>query len=377
MQLSKTWLEILKTALLHNLAVFKRIVGKKTKIAAVVKANAYGHGLTETITVLKNKADVFAVDNVEEALTVRKIESKKPIIVLGYVVRPNIKILIEHNISFVVYSPDVLKYIISLKLPQRAKVHIKIETGLNRQGVEGKDLLKILTFLKKHKDKIFLEGIYTHFANVEDTLDPTFAENQLKRFNESLAIVKSKGFNPPLIHTAASAATLIFKKSHFSMVRAGIGLYGLWPSRETKIALSGKKIRVLFEPVLTWKSTVAQVKIIGKGESVGYGRTWFAPRKSKIAIIPFGYSDGFDRKLSNSGKVIIRKSFAPVIGRVAMNMIMVDVSEIKKIKEGDEVIIIGKSGKLSITADEIAEKIGTINYEVISRINPLLPRIIV
>jgi len=374
---NKTWVEISRSALFYNFQTLQKIVGKKVKVALVVKANAYGHGLAEVVSILKNKTDIFAVDNIDEAFIIRKIDKTVKVLILGYTTKENIKLTIENNFSFVVYSLDILRYIISLKLRKKAKIHIKIETGLNRQGVEGKDLIKILSFVKKNADRIFLEGVYTHFANVEDTLDSSFAQKQLKRFKDALKIVRTWGFNPPLIHTAASAASFLYKESHFSMIRAGVALYGLWPSRETRIALKSKNKNISLKPVLTWKSIVAQVKIVRKGESVGYGRTWISEQTSKIAVIPAGYSDGFDRKLSNLGRVIVGGSYAPVIGRVAMNMIMVDITHIKGVNEGDEVVIIGKMGKLEVTADELAEKIGTINYEVISRINPILPRIIV
>lgn len=375
--IDKAWLEISKNALLHNFGVLQRIAGKNVQVAPVVKANAYGHGLREVVSILKNKTGIFAVDNINEAFSIRKISKKSRIIILGYLAKENLKYAIENDFSFVIYRIDVLKRIVSLKLTKKALIHLKVETGLNRQGVDGKEMAKILNFINKHADKIFLEGAYTHFANVEDTLDPSYALSQLRRFNESLKIIKAHGFTPPLIHAAASAATFLLKDSHFGMVRAGIGLYGLWPSRETKIASVSGKMKILLKPVLSWKSIIAQVKIVNKGESVGYGRTWVAPRRSKIAIVPVGYSDGFDRKLSSSGKVIVQGSFAHVVGRVAMNMIMIDVSDIKKTRVDDEVVIIGKKGKLTASLEDLAEKIGTINYEVVSRINPLLPRIIV
>lgn len=376
--LYKSWIEISKSALLYDLHTFQRMVGKKIKVAAVVKANAYGHGLKEVVAILRDEVKIFAVDSLDEALVVRKIDKKAKVIILGYLVSANIKTVIECGFSFVVYRLDILKQIVSLGFLKKALVHIKIETGLNRQGIDGKDLLKVLDYIRKHKDKIFFEGVYTHFANVEDTLDSSYAQKQLKKFDEALKIVELKGFNPSLVHTAASAATLLLERSRFSMVRVGIGLYGLWPSRETKIAVLSKRMKVSLKPVLSWKSIIAQVKNVAKGESVGYGRAWFSRRKSKIAVIPIGYSDGFDRKLSNVGRVIIRESFAPIIGRVAMNMIMVDVTDIKRVRAGDIVVIIGRTeGNLAITPDEIAEKIGTINYEVVSRINPLLPRIVI
>ena len=373
---NKTWVEVSKSALLHNVQVFRKNIGKNVKLCAVVKANAYGHGLKEIIPLLKNKIDVFAVDNIEEAVIIRQMDNSIPVLVLGYITLSNLSIPIENNISFVVYNIETLKKIASLKLEKPAKIHLKIETGLNRQGIRKGEILKFLQFIKTHKNSFILEGVSTHFANIEDTLSPEFAKKQLNEFKKALGIIREKGFRPALIHSAASAGTLLYPETHFSMVRVGFGLYGWWMSLETRVSILAQKRNLILKPVLTWKSIVAQIKQIDVGESVGYGQTWFATRKSKIAIIPVGYSEGYDRKLSNIGRVIINGKYASVIGRVAMNMIMIDVTDVKNVKLEDEVALLGNMDGLKISADEIAKKIGTINYEVVSRINPLLPRII-
>ena len=373
----KSWVEVSKSALLHNVQVFRKSIGKNVKLAAVVKANAYGHDLAKIVTILKNKVDVFAVDNIDEALIVRSIDSSTPVLILGYTTLANIQIPIENDISFVVSNLETLRKIVSLKLKKPAKVHLKIETGLNRQGVKRKDISEFLRFIKIHKNQIILEGIYTHFANIEDTLDPSFAMEQLSEFKKALKIVKLEGFDPPLIHAAASAGTLLYPDTHFSMVRVGFGIYGWWMSIETRVSILAQKRNIILKPVLTWKSLIAQIKQIEVGESVGYGQTWFAARKTKVAVIPVGYSDGYDRKLSNIGRVIINGHYANVVGRVAMNMIMIDVTDIPGVRLEDEVALLGNKDGLKVSADEWAKKIGTINYEVVSRINPLLPRIIV
>jgi len=373
----KSWIEISKKALFHNIEVFRKSVGKNVKLAAVVKANAYGHGLKEIVPLLKNKVDVLAVDNIDEALTIRKIDDSIPVLVLGYITLENLFLPVENDISFVVYNMESLKKIVSLKMEKTAKIHLKIETGLNRQGVSESDLPEFLKFVKSHKNSIYLEGVYTHFANIEDTLDPSFAKKQLFEFNKALKTVRKEGFKPSMVHSAASAGALLYPETHFSMVRVGFGIYGWWMSLETRVSLLAQKKDLDLQPVLTWKSIVAQIKRINVGESVGYGQTWFATRKTKIAVIPVGYSDGYDRKLSNIGRVIINGTHALVIGRVAMNMIMVDVTDVKNIKLEDEVALLGNMDGLKVSADEIAKKIGTINYEVVSRISPLLPRIVV
>lgn len=373
----KSWVEVSKKAVFHNIGVFRKSVGKNVKIAAVVKANAYGHGLREIVPLIADKVDVLAVDNIDEAKIIREIDKNVPVLVLGYTTLANINWPIENNVSFVIYNMETLKKIVALKCKSRAKIHLKIETGLNRQGIQKKNLTAFLKFIKKHKDAINLEGAYTHYANIEDTLDPSFAMKQLSEFKNALKIIKKAGFNPPLIHTAASAGALLYPGARFTMVRVGFGVYGWWMSIETRVSLMAKNKNLLLKPALTWKSIVAQIKTINVGESVGYGQTWFASRKTKIAIIPVGYSDGFDRKLSNIGRVIIKGHHANVIGRVAMNMIVVDITDIKNVKLEDEVALLGNMDGLKVSADEIAKKIGTINYEVVSRISPLLPRIIV
>jgi len=373
----KSWVEVSKSALLHNVKVFRKSVGKNVKLAAVVKANAYGHDLAKVVPILKNKVDVFAVDNIDEALIVRCLDISTPVLILGYTTLVNVHLPIENDISFVVSNLETLKKIISLKLKKPAKIHLKIETGLNRQGVKNKDLSGFLRFIRIHKNQIILEGVYTHFANIEDTLDPSFAMEQFSKFKRALKIVKLEGFNPPQVHAAASAGTLLYPETHFSMVRVGFGIYGWWMSIETRVSILAQKRNIILKPVLTWKSLIAQIKQINVGESVGYGQTWFAARKTKVAVVPVGYSDGYDRKLSNIGRVIVKGRYANVIGRVAMNMIMIDVTDIPGVELEDEVALLGNKDGLKVSADEWAKKIGTINYEVVSRINPLLPRIIV
>ncbi|MEK7111988.1 MAG: alanine racemase [Patescibacteria group bacterium] len=314
----KTWVEVSRASLTENLKTLKKVVGTKTKVACVIKANAYGHGILEVAKILEGEGvDFFAVDNTQEALLLKNSGISTPILILGYIELSDLKEAIMSDFSFVSYNQETLRKIISLSLPKPAKVHLKMETGLNRQGIDRKEIPLFTAMIKKAPKHILLEGISTHFANIEDTLDPSFAERQIEGFREAL------------------------------------------------------------KPVLSWRSIVAQVKEIKAGESVGYGRTWYAPRKSKIAIIPVGYSDGYDRKLSNSSRVIIKGKFAPIIGRVAMNMIVADVTEIAGVNIEDEVTLIGKSKGKEISAEELAQNTNTINYEVVSRINPLLPRIIV
>jgi len=373
----RTWVEISKNALLKNLGTFRKVVGGRVKLAAVVKANAYGHGLEEVSKIFEKGVDFFAVDNLTEALKLRNLGITKSILVLGYTKENALKVALENDISLVVYDKNILTRIASLKYPKKARVHLKIETGLNRQGVKILKLLPLLKIIKKNERHILVEGAYTHFANVEDTIDSSFAYRQFSDFKRALKLIRESGIKSKYFHCAASAATLLYADTHFNMVRIGISLYGLWPSKETKIAFNLKGGKVSLAPALSWKSIIAQVKKVKAGESVGYGRTWIAPRDSLIAVIPVGYSDGYDRGLSNNSRVLINEQYAPLVGRVAMNMIMADVTEIRSVKRENVVTLLGSERGTSITADELAERIGTINYEIVARINPLIPRLVV
>jgi alanine racemase len=254
-----------------------------------------------------------------------------------------------------------------------ARVHLKIETGTNRQGIGLEDLPGFLSELAKMPG-LEVEGAYTHFANIEDTLDPSFAESQTRKFKEALTILEKAGIRPSQIHASATAGTLLYPEMAFTMVRVGIGTYGIWPSRETQLAARERGKRLTLSPVLTWKTRVAQVKHVQAGDYVGYGLTYRASHPMKLVVIPIGYYDGYDRKLSNSGRALIHGQHAPVIGRVAMNMTMLDVTDIGA-QPDDEVVLLGRQETAEIRAEELAEKIGSIPYEVVSRINPLIPRV--
>jgi alanine racemase len=250
---------------------------------------------------------------------------------------------------------------------------VKIETGTNRQGIAVDDLEGFLLSLREHS-ALEVEGVYTHFANIEDTLDPSFAQLQLRRFHQALSIFEDAGLPPSQIHASATSGALLYPETDFTMIRLGIGAYGIWPSRETQLAARERGRHIALAPVLAWKTRLAQVKNVSVGDYVGYGLTYQATRPMRIGVLPIGYFDGFDRKLSNNARVLVRGQFAPVVGRIAMNMTMVDVSDIAA-ENDDEVVLIGRQGKQEIRAEELAEKCGTIAYEFLSRISPLLPRI--
>ncbi len=375
---SLTRVEVSKKALIYNLNQFKKRVGPKAKVMAVVKANAYGHGVGEVAQVVKNQADWFGVNSLEGGLFLRQLKINQPILVLGYLPLAKIKEAIKADLSFVVYNQETVKKANQEagKLNKTAKVHLKVETGTHRQGIEVNQLVSFAQTCLKQKN-IFLEGIYTHYANIEDTLDHTYPLQQLENFKQAVKLLEKAKIKIPVKHTACTAAATLFDQTIFDLIRLGIGLYGLWPSRETKISAQENKIKINLQPVLTWKTKVAQIKIVKKGETISYGRTFRTNRQTKIAVLPVGYWDGYDRKLSNAGRVLIKGQFAPVVGRVCMNMVLVDVTDIPQVKIEDEVVLLGKQGRNEIPAEELATKIGTINYEVVTQINPYLPRKVV
>jgi len=370
----RSWLEISSGAIKSNLKVFSGI-GDKNRIMCVVKANAYGHGLTEVAGILKNEVKWFGVDSTKEALILRDLGISADIVVLGFAGNSLAKV-IKKEIIVTVYRRDILTKIIKLGLKTKARINLKVETGLNRQGAKDNDLLQLATIIADNPDIFVFEGLSMHFANVEDTLNPSFAKEQLKYYQKQVSLLSQKGFKPKFHHTSATAASILVPNKKNNLIRLGIGLYGLWPSVEVRLAseLANKIIKL--RPALSWKSKLVQVKRIKKGESVGYGRTWFAARNSKIAIVPVGYSDGYDRKLSNNSRVIVRDAYAPVIGRVAMNMIVIDVTDIARVRVGDEVTLIGKSKNCEVTAEDLAKKAETINYEIVSRISSSLQRVV-
>lgn len=375
----RSWVEINKKVLQHNIEQFQKLIGDKIELVAIVKANAYGHGLVEVAKIaVSSGVNWLGVDSIDEALKLRKTGIDAPILILGYTLLSKLKEIIKYDLRQVVYNKETIVELAkqATKQKKKIKIHLKVETGTLRQGLKKEELLELARFIKKHS-QIQIEGIYTHYANIEDTTDYDFAQLQLKRFKQAVDLLEKNDIKVPIKHTACSAAIILFPETYFNMVRLGISMYGLWPSKETFVSAQEKNQRINLEPILTWKTRIAQIKNIKAGDPVGYGLTERVSRDSKIAVLPVGYWDGYDRKLSGVGNVLIKGKRCKLLGRVCMNMVVVDVTDVIDAKLEDEVIILGKRGKEEITVEEIAQKIGTINYEVVTRINPLIPRIIV
>ena len=370
-----SYIEISKDNLIHNIKQFRGLVKGNTKIAVVIKANAYGHGDKEIAKIASLHVDYFQVDSIEEAERVRSV-SRKSILIFGYLNEDGVKRAIKINAIICAFDlVHVLKinHIANL-LKTKIKIHLAIDSYLGREGIMPSQVLGIIKEIK-NLNNIILDGIYSHFANIEDTMNSTHANRQIDTYHKCVEIFKENGFKDIKTHISATSGILVYEKGEnlHNIVRLGIGLYGLWPSEHLEY-LNKKKISL--KPVLRWVTHVAQVKVLPANFPIGYGLTYITKKATKIAVIPQGYYDGLTRSLSNNGEFLIKGKKAKILGRVAMNMTVVDVSGIKDVMMDDEVVIIGTQNKAIITVEEVAKKMDTINYEVTTKISALLPRVV-
>ena len=372
------WVELDREVPDHNLRELRKGLRKGTILCAVVKANAYGHGVKEMIPLLPS-ADWFAVNSLEEGVELREMAEKRPVLVLGHVPLDVLQEAVARNLDLTVYNRETLEALAQLDLDSigPARLHLKVETGTGRQGILPSEVKGFVGQLKSVAGAK-LVGVSTHFANIEDTLNHDYAQAQLDRFGDVLSILDRLDIKADFIHAAATAAGILFSKTHFNLVRAGIGIYGLWPSRETYLStLLGHRPVPDLRPVLTWKTRIVQIKNLPEGSYIGYGCTYRATRPIRVAVLPVGYAEGYDRKLGNAAYVLIRGKRAPVIGRVCMNLTMVDISDIPHAGLEEEVVLLGQDGEERVSAESMAEWAGTINYEIVTRISPLFPRRVV
>lgn len=367
-----SWVEIDIQAILHNLASFKKIVAPGL-LAPVIKSNAYGHGieLVATICEQSNSVDMICVVSVGEALQLRSIGIKKPILVLS-ILRDEIEQAVLQDIQLVVHDlpAAVILNDIGKRVGKRINAHIKVDTGLSRLGFLVPEAFEVVSLMHK-LPFINLQGIFTHFAE-SDSADQSFTTEQIVRFNKLIDALEDHGIFIPLRHCSNSAAILANAGSRLNLCRLGIGVYGLWPSPENKHLTHSYDPSFVLKPALTWKTTIIQLKEVPAGSFVGYSCTYKVERPSLIATLPIGYWDGYDRGFSNVGMVLIKDQLKIVAGRVAMNLTMIDVTDMD-VYVGDEVILLGNY--LGVTAEDLAARCQTINYEIVTRINPLLPRI--
>jgi alanine racemase len=373
-----SYIELSREALLHNARVLKEFA-PSTWFTAVVKANAYGHGLDEVVTALEEHVDALQVDDLEELRHLRRLTDKWAL-VYGYIALSQLEEACRLNAEVVVYDLDQIVRLAEIKPDEEGaglvNFSLKIDALLGRQGILPSEIDDFLDELAKYPH-LEPTSAYAHYANIEDTTDLTHAEAQEAAFEEAYAKIAARYLHLGK-HISATSGVLTREPErsaagmYNSMIRLGIGLYGLYPSAP----LARSHAHLNLQPVMRWITHLAQVKTLPAGHPVGYGLTYRTTRPTTIGIVPQGYSDGYDRGLSNVGEVLVHGRRCPVIGRIAMNMFAIDLTPAPDARAEDEVVLLGRQGDDRITAEEIAQKLGTINYEVVARISPLLPRVV-
>lgn len=349
----RTHTEINLQAIQHNAEAIKGHTGKK--LIAVIKADAYGHGAVRVAEVLDATADMFAVATIEEGIALRQADIRKPILVLFSSLPAQVAPIVEYELTPTIGDWEFAK---ALNEVASVKVHVNINTGMNRSGVCYTEAMAFLSKLER-LPRLEFEGLFTHLATADEA-DKSFVSVQLKRFSSVLANVDGK-----IIHAANSAAALSVPESYFDAVRPGLSLYGIYPAAEKPIFL---------KPALTWEARVGWIDTIPEGEGVSYGLTYKAPHQTRVAMVQIGYGDGYPRTLSNSGEVLIDGKRRPIIGRVCMDVSVVQLQPEDNVSVGDEVVLIGSQGDAEITVDEVAHRAGTISYEILTQIGPRVKR---
>lgn len=371
-----TWIEVSRAALHNNVAQLRAALTGHTPLMGVVKANAYGHGAVATAATVQDAGvECFAVATLGEAIELREGGITRPILVLGYTPARQTSEALQHRITLTVFDPTTAAEMDRLAAQRAARltVHVKINTGMNRLGLPPEEALAFLQLLDGLRNLV-VEGIFTHFAT-SDELDKAYAEYQFGRFSDLLNQLTSARLRPPVAHAANSAALLTMPQTHLDLVRSGIALYGLDPDMEQCALPLG------FQPALRWKAVVTHVSTLQPGEPVSYGREFIAERTLRTAVIPVGYADGFPRRPRTWGSVLIRGREAPILGRVCMDQTVVDITAIEAatgaITQGEEVVLIGRQCDAVLTAEAVSVRVGTNNYDVVSRILARVPRLLV
>ncbi len=356
-------------ALRENLMTLRAGLHPGVKFLAVIKANAYGHGIIEVGRAAADcGADFLGVAIPEEGERLRQAGVQTPILVLGGLLPESAELVVQHDLRPTVFSCEILTALQRFASQQGkvCPIHIKVDTGMNRIGVKTPEELEAILSMARTCENISVEGLFTHFA-VSEIADKTFTLQQAQRFENFAALTRKMGFSP-MLHASNSGGTLDLPQLQFDMVRVGIAMYGVHPGPGC-----GKDVPL--HPVLTWKTHVVHIKNIQPGDTVSYGRTYMAGSTRRVATLPVGYGDGYKRCLSNGAQVLIHGLRAPVIGAVCMDQLMVDVTDIPDVGLGDEAVLLGRQGEGNISADEMAGWADTISYEVLLSINDRVPRV--
>lgn len=376
-------IHISSSAVKNNISLIKKIVGEGVRISSVVKANAYGHGIEAYVPVAKEAGiDHFSVFSYNEAVQVYKIVKRSAdIMIMGWIDPSQLKDAVKKGIEFYIFNHerliDALNAAKEVKKP--AKIHIEVETGMNRTGFSKKDFKQALKIISANKKHFKVKGLCSHLAGPESIANHVRVKNQIKTFGTFKAELEKNGLKSEYCHLACSAAAVCYPGSRHDLVRIGIMQYGFWSSREVFLRYLHNKsgFENPLRRVITWKSEVMSVKTVKTGKFISYGTTYLASQDMRTAIVPVGYSFGYSRSLSNRGRVLINGARCSVIGLVNMNMITVDITRAGDVKPGDEVILIGDQSDMTISVDSFSEITQQINYEILSRLSRDIPRIVV
>lgn len=369
-QYKRVYASVNLDAIRKNMEAMKANIADTTMLCGVVKADGYGHGSVPVAKTVEDLVWGYAVAAVEEGLVLRAHHITKPILVLGYVPEESFSVLIEKEIRYTIseWKEAVVLSNIAQELGKNAYVHIKMDTGMGRIGIRSSEEVLVLAKKLNTLPNIQIEGIFTHMATA-DMEDKTGAKKQIQMFKQTLQLLKDNGISIPICHCSNSAGIIDLREANIDMVRAGIALYGLYPSEEVK------KENVPLIPALELKSIITYLKTVPEGTPIGYGATYITDKETKVATVSIGYGDGYPRTLSNKGYALVRGQKAPIIGRVCMDQFMMDVSHISDVQEGDVVTLIGKDQNEQITVEELAQLAGTFNYEFVCDLGKRIPRV--
>ncbi len=377
-------IELSSSAVEHNLDFIRNILGQKSKLSCVVKGNAYGHGYREYIPLLeRNGVNHFSIFSANEAYEVQKnTTAEVDLMIMGMVAGAGLEWAIEHEVHFFVFDLARLREALGYaqRVGKAARVHLEVETGMNRTGLEPEKLWEAIELCREHPEHLQVRGLCTHLAGAESIANYYRIKEQQKVFRRTMNALKKHGMGPNMVHAACSAGAIRYPQTRFDLSRIGIMQYGFFPNRETLIHYLTKSEETDYplQRVLSWKSRVMDLKKVGAGEFIGYGTSYFTNRPTTVALIPVGYSHGFSRTLSNQGRVLIRGARLSVIGMVNMNMMAVDVTENNPaVERGDEVVIIGNQGELELSVSSFSEYSDQVNYELLTRLPSEIPRMVV
>ncbi|MDI6402830.1 alanine racemase [Balneolaceae bacterium ANBcel3] len=381
-----SYIEINKTALQNNLSFLKRITGPETRFCSVVKGNAYGHGIEHFLPLAEEcGVDFFGVHSADEALRADMVKDKKShLMIMGMIDDNELNWAVEKDISFYVFDFGRLDAAVDAAKNQKkkARIHLELETGMNRVGFAWEDRNVLAERVKENLEFLEVTGISTHFAGAESIANYLRVQNQIANYNRYQWFLRKNGVKATLNHTACSAPLISYPHTKMDMVRVGIAQYGYWPSKETHMQYltSSQSKNMTDRPlrqIINWKTKIMSLKHVHTGEFIGYGTAYQATDETTIATVPVGYSHGFNRSLSNLGKVLIHGRRVPVIGMVNMNMIIVDVSHCPGVQRGDEVVLIGNQEGNRITVSSFSDLTRNVNYETLVRLPRDIPRFII